>query len=236
MIRASIRGVLASCLALWPMALSGQAASKGECDKAATIVAKGHTSQADDWTFSALRPCGATGGRAFAVGLAHYARESDVAALEDYMTQVDNWRDASIFDAVIDLATNSAASPQARVFAIRHLILLEHPQFVLTYAGLTRKADTTVTRDMVVRQEVGCVVQMTSAPHGSIKGSPLPPDYLTRLRATLVSLANSSDVPVPVRYAAGCGARSPIPKPSAAPNTPSGVFYAPIPRKPAPYY
>jgi hypothetical protein len=205
MTRTTLWGALVSSLALSPVltrGLSGQGVSI--CEKAAAIIAKGHTSEADDWAFSALRPCGAAGARAFVAGIAHYRTETDVAALEDFMTQVDNWRDASIFDAVTALATDSAATPQARVFAVRHLILLVQPNFLLTYAGLTRKADTTVTPDLVTWQEVGCVIQMISAPHGSIRGSPLPADYETRLRETLASLVSSPSVPLAVRYAAGC--------------------------------
>ena len=91
-----------------------------------------------------------------------------------------------VFDAVTALATDSAATPQVRVFAVRHLILLLQPNFLLTYAGLTRKADTTVTAQLVTWQEVGCVAQMgVSAPHRSLKGAPLPADYEARIRATL---------------------------------------------------
>jgi hypothetical protein len=101
MTRTTLWGALVSSLALSPVltrGLSGQGVSI--CEKAAAIIAKGHTSEADDWAFSALRPCGAAGARAFVAGIAHYRTETDVAALEDFMTQVDNWRDASIFDAV----------------------------------------------------------------------------------------------------------------------------------------
>jgi hypothetical protein len=208
MMRATLWGALASSLVLSPLLardLSGQGVSSAECDKAAAIVGKGHATETDGWAFAALRPCGAAGGRAFVAGIAHYTTETDVAALQDFMTQVDNWRDASIFDAVTALATSSAATPQARVFAVRHLILLVQPNFLLTYGGLTSKPDTTVEPGLVmVQQGGGCAAQMISAPHGSIRGSPLPADYEARIRATLASLASSPAVPVAVRYASRC--------------------------------
>src|SRR5947199_9370644 len=138
----TVRGVLwrsfAGSLALTPVVACGlraQGVPDRECQRAAIIIAKGHPAETDDWAFGALSGCGVVGANAFAAGLAHYTTETNIAALEDFMTSVDSWRDATIFDAVMQLATNSAASPQARVFAVRHLILRLNPQFVYTYGG-----------------------------------------------------------------------------------------------------
>jgi hypothetical protein len=119
------------------------------------------------------------------------------------MNQVDNWRDASILEAVTRLALNPTASPQARVFAVRHLILLLEPYYMFSYSGMTTGIDTIVRIDGLVEWPLGgCTKQMTTAPRTSINGEPLPADYETRIRATLSALANSPSVPEPVRNAA----------------------------------
>ena len=184
--------------------LSAQRVPASSCDSAATIVAAGHPSEANAWSYSAIRSCRNVGGVAFATGLVRYKTETDIAALEAFMSQLDNWTDAYVFDAVVGLATDTTATAQARVFAVRHLMYVLQPILLYTYAGLTRKADTTQTPDMMTWQEVGCTGNLISAPHGAIRGVPLPVDYQQRIRATLSSLATSSTTPIVVRYAAKC--------------------------------
>ena len=72
------------------------------------------------------------------------------------------------------------------------------------YAGLTRKADTTVTAEMITWQDVGCAGNMKSAPYGSFQGPRLPVDYKRGIGTTVASLVSSPTVPIPVRYAALC--------------------------------
>ena len=184
--------------------LAAQQVSAPDCDRAASAVSRGRVAPTDEWAFGALSSCGPAGARALATGMAYYRAETNVAALEDYMTQVDNWRDQTIFESALALANNDAATVQARVFAVRHLMLLLEPQLLLTYDGLVRKADTTETRDMVVWQRVGCTAQMVSAPHGSLKGAPLPADYKARIADTFRSLFGDSKAPAPLRNAANC--------------------------------
>lgn len=189
--------------------LLAQAGSGPNCDKAAAVVSKGRVPAQDDSVFGSLRSCGAVGGRAVAAGVAHFAMETDIPVLQDFMSQVDNWRDESVFRAITQLATNDAASPQARVFAVRHLLMLVRPELLYSYKGLTRKADTTVTPELISWQTVGCTGQVITAPHGSFRGAPLPTDFKDEIRSTLKSLAQSASAPNPVRYAALCALAQP---------------------------
>lgn len=205
MTRHTLLRVFAGAFALaaaWALSLPAQGSAQG-CDEAAKIIARGHPTKTQDWAYNAVAGCGAAGGRAVATGLQRYANETDVAALEDFMAQVDNWRDATVFQAALRLATNSAASPQVRVFAVRHLIVILQPNMLFTYAGLTKGSDTTRTPEAVM-WTVGCPAQMVSHGHGMIRGAPLPTDYETRIRSTLKSLSESSSTPMPVRSAAKC--------------------------------
>jgi hypothetical protein len=184
--------------------LLAQAGSGSKCDKAAAVVSQGRVPAQDDSVFNSIRGCGAVGGRAIAAGVAHFATETDIPVLEDFMSQVDQWRDESVFRATTQLATNDAASPQARVFAVRHLFMLLRPELLYSYQGLTRKADTTVTPELTSWQSVGCAGAIITSPHGSSRGAPLPTDFKAEIRSTLKSIAQSASAPNPVRYAALC--------------------------------
>ncbi|HET6680037.1 MAG TPA: hypothetical protein VFG84_02475, partial [Gemmatimonadaceae bacterium] len=95
------------------------------------------------------------------------------------------------------------ATPQARAFAVRHLIVLMQPQYVFSYAGLTQGADTIRTKDFMYFTQ-GCQAMILAAREGLPVGLPLPSDYERRIRATLASLANTPATPTPVRNAARC--------------------------------
>lgn len=173
------------------------------CVNAARIVSKGYPTSADNGAFRAIAQCGADGARAFAAGIAAYADETDIEVLDQFMTRVDEWRDAAIFDAAMQLATNGAATPQARAFAVRHLIVLLQPQFVFSYAALTNAADTIRTKDLTIFRSA-CQAMIYAAREGLPVGTPLPADYEARIRSTLASLASNPSTPTPVRNAARC--------------------------------
>lgn len=205
----AIRVILGRALTPFALALpihgiTGQSAATPGCDSAATVVSNGQPRSMPEWALGTLTRCGRGGAKALAVGMSHYGADTDVATLDDYMTQVDNWRDEAVFEAAMKIATNPMASAQARVFAVRHLILLVQPNLLLTYAGMTKKADTTETPTMVIWQETGCVAQMISPPRGELAGSPLPADFETRVRSALATLARAPETPEVVRRASRC--------------------------------
>lgn len=172
------------------------------CANAARIVAAGHPAKHDEQAYLTLTACGDIGAKALASGMATYANERDTLALEDFMREADAWRDANIMDAAITLATSSAATPEARVFAVRHLVMLLHPYMLFSYGGLTRKDSTVTTPDLVITT-IGCPATMTSeAP--DLVGTPLSANYADRIRVVLSSLANDTRAPAPVRRAASC--------------------------------
>lgn len=192
-----------TCLVLGGAASMGAQAPTADCEKAAKIIEQGHPPKEDYWAFAAVRRCGQRGAQAIAGGLATYASETNLTALRDFMRQVDDWRDASVFEAAMALAVNGAATPQARVFAVRHLLQLAQPTYVYTYEGLTRKADTTRTAELVVYTSA-CAAQIAPPMKDPAVGSPLPAGYDARIRSTLAALATSAATPEPVRNAARC--------------------------------
>ena len=174
--------------------------SDKDCDKAARIVAKGHPQKKEEDAFATLVGCGATGGNAIASGIAQYTTETDLVALDAFMHQADNWRDSTVMAAMTALA---AATPQARVFAVRHLITRVQPSIVYSYAGLTAGNSTTTDAEGTTITTQGCRAQMSSD-SGNFVGTPLPSDYVARARQTLASLVAGTSTPTVVRNAARC--------------------------------
>ncbi len=136
--------------------------------------------------------------------MATYAQETDAVALQDFMQFVDAWRDSTIFDAATQLATNGGASPTARVFGVRHLLVLTHPYNLYTFAGLTAGTPTVQLPDSSQLTTVGCGGAIGSEA-GDRVGTPLPADFVARIQATLASLIADPSTPDVVRNAARCG-------------------------------
>lgn len=181
--------------------LSAQTAK--QCDAAAKIVASGSVNPNQRSAYLTLGGCGAVGANAFATGIPKLATVTDTLKLDDYMSAADNWGDAVVYSAAAHLAMNSSATPQARVFAIRHLIGLVQRRSSFDYGGLIAGADTTVLADGT-RQFSGCEGGFVSEPAGSISATPLPSDVADQIRATLASLVTSQAAPKQVRAAAAC--------------------------------
>lgn len=173
------------------------------CEKAARIVAKGHPAKKEEDAFLALTGCGTTAANAFATGIGQYIHETDIAALDAFMSQVDNWIDARIMTTATVLATNSAASPQARVFAVRYLLVLVLPYNRFAYTGLTVGEVTTTDAEGSTVTTTGCWSQMGSERADQV-GTRLPADYADRIRQTLAGLAGDASAPSVVRNAARC--------------------------------
>ena len=178
--------------------------SSKDCERAASVVAMGNVSNSNLGAFLTLTGCGTVGANAFANGIAKLATETDTAKLEIYMTAADNWTDAAILTAATQLATKTSATPQARVYAVRHLITRLQPLSQFTYAGLAMGTDTTTLADGTKRWTYGCMGSMTSARWGRIPGSSLPAHYDDQIRSTLATLASTTSTPAPVRNAAKC--------------------------------
>ena len=202
MTRFPIRKALALLL-LWLSFNRGLAAqttlSQLECDRAAGVVSRGRVSANEMWALLNISACGTVGANAIATGIGKLTNHTDTAQFEVFMGAADNWRDASIFNAAMQLANNASATPEARVYAIRHLLTLLQPYHRWTYAGLAESPDSTATQG-----GGGCYGYMGSEPRGSIAGSPLPSTYESQIREALSTLANDLAAPQAVRAAARC--------------------------------
>ncbi|HEX6049433.1 MAG TPA: hypothetical protein VFZ21_09190, partial [Gemmatimonadaceae bacterium] len=172
-------------------------------DAAAKIVASANVKPNQRHAYLTLGGCGAVGANAFATGIAKLASVTDTVRLDDFMSAADNWGDASVYNAAAHLANNTSATPQARVFAIRHLIGLVNRYTRFGYGGLVAAADTTLA-DGTRMVSTGCEGGFTSAPSGTIVATPLPSNAADQIRATLAGLVANQSAPKQVRAAAAC--------------------------------
>lgn len=201
-IHASFAAAVVGLLQTFASGLPAQTSK--ECTTAAKIVASGSVNASQKSAYITVTGCGSVGANAFVTGIPKNATVTDTTRLEDYMGQVDNWRDASIYNAVLQLANNSSATAQSRVYAIRHLIVLLQPNFRYTYGGLVAAADTTTGPDGSLTFAGGCQGSISAEGRGSVIGAALPAGFEAQIRSTLSALAASHSAPKQVRAAASC--------------------------------
>ena len=189
-----------------------------QCIWAATVVRNGRTiptsaelDEAPDdselvWRADPVRTvnrCGTFGGAAIATGLLALAHETNVRRLETFMNVADSWRDSAVYSSALRVLADDGASPEARVYAIRHLLALTQPNMSYTYRGL------------VMGDSIGLAVRRTGTlgwACGGVMvtgrtrrfGSALPADYVAKSVSALDAVKSDPSAPVSVRNAAGC--------------------------------
>jgi hypothetical protein len=179
-----------------------------ECDKAAKTIARGNSEKKVTESFRTLLACrGEIVSEGLAAALLTYTHESSVQVLQPFMHQLGAWRDAGVLQAAIDLASNTSANETARAFAVRHLLVLAHPNMRYAYSGLVGGDTTYTAPDGMQITTIGNCGEMHASERGDRVGTPLPTDYAMRIRATLAALIASPSTPPNVRNAALCGAR-----------------------------
>jgi len=99
-------------------------------------------------------------------------------------------RDGRIFDAALAIVSDPAASPEARLFASRTIILALQPHLYLSYLELA---------------DGNCYgsIRGAHATHARA-GAPMPADFAESARAVSVRVFNDSTTPDAVRRAARC--------------------------------
>lgn len=199
-------GLAAVALSVAPIGEAGAqrtTRNERECERAARLVARGHPQKKLADAFLALEACGgAASGSVLAEGLKTYAVETNVEVLQEFWHFVDAYRDGAVFAAAKEQALDPAATAQARVFAVRHLLVIAHPFKRWDYAGLVRGEVSGTTADMDTFS-FGCGEGMVSEA-GDRGGTPLPADVSGQIDAALAALIASPSTPAAVKNAARC--------------------------------
>jgi hypothetical protein len=141
----------------------------------------------------------ATQGRAIADAVMRYRTSADTVLLEKLWNYSLWVSDAAIFDMAMRIAADRAASVPSRVYAIRGLALLTHPDRTLLYRNLVGGWSEGTIR--IARG--GCGFGY-SPRYPAAHGTPLPDGWTDRVYSLRVRLINDTTAPLDVQTAATC--------------------------------
>jgi hypothetical protein len=162
------------------------------CESALRIVQLGHPDRKEDWAWSTLPGCGtAASGAARDAWLAQRA-VSDTIQLAETFGRLWAFRDASLFDAAMSVASDNSAATESRVFSMMMLLeqLLDRPFAEYKYFAAT--PPTGVCRIGIVADRQIRV------------GTPLSTDARQRLRTLAQALQSDASAPPAVQSAGRC--------------------------------
>lgn len=186
--------IAAVVLALLPRAAVAQRVDevqhRNECRLAAQVITTGNPASKTVWAASRIGTCGAAAGAAVADGLRANRASRDMAVLSRLGDVAVVLRDGAMFEAATSILEDAGASPEARVFASRVLVLGLQPHLYVTYPqlaegdcyGAFRGGDATPTRG----------------------GAPISSGLVERARDAGRRVSGDSATPAIVRSAARC--------------------------------
>jgi hypothetical protein len=167
-----------------------EVAHRNDCRLATQVITTGQPATKSEWAASAIRECGAAAGAAVAEGIRANRASRDMATLARLGNVAVVLRDGAMFAAALEVASDAAASPEARVYASRVLVLGLQPQFYMTYEEIS---------------EGGCFGELRG-PHATKArgGAPISVNLAERAREAGRRLYADSTAPLAVRLAARC--------------------------------
>lgn len=162
------------------------------CAAALRIVELGHPDKKEDWAWSTLPGCGTAASAAARDSWMLQRTVSDTGQLSEVFTRLWTFRDASLFDAAMSVASDGSATAQARVFSVMMVLeqLLDRP--FADYQYFSNTPPTGVCRIASVFDRPIHV------------GTPLAADSRTRGRTLAQSLAANASAPTTVQSAGRC--------------------------------
>ena len=189
--------------ALWPLSSEAQDKKREkECDKAAKVIEKGHPAHKQADALNTLLGCGATGANATSAAIQASRTEQDTVVLRIFYDLVDGWRDAVVMQAALQVARDESAEAPARVFAIRHLLVLLRPSAQFAYGRLARSVS--IPDDTSSARSVTSCASGYASERGELHATPLPVDFAAQVTQALEQIKGAPSVPTTVRNAAGC--------------------------------
>lgn len=192
-----MRELLAAAVLISAVPLSTAAAQRNdvvkhrnECRLATQIIVTGHPAPHATWAARKVGSCGAEAGAAIATALRASRASRDLETLGRLSEVSVVLRDGRMFDAALDIIGDAAASPEARVFASRTIILALQPHLYLSYPELA---------------DGNCYGRIRGA-HATHPraGTPMPAGFAESSRAISIRVFNDSTAPNSVRRAARC--------------------------------
>ena len=191
-----------SVLMVLPSSASSQEAPvTSACEVAAGIVATAPDEADTSRAFDRVQHCGSKGRDAIIRGMRTLSSTHDPVRIARFMSRLDGWRDASIADEAVRMAADANVASITRVYAIRHLVAILRPRYLITYESLVAPTDSVVTRELVTYNG-GCRGSVVALANFSV--TPLQAEHERRIRRTLLQLAENVTTGADVRNAARC--------------------------------
>jgi hypothetical protein len=179
---------------------SARAAAR--CRLAAQVLTTGHPAPHLGWATTVIGSCEPSlAASAIAHGIGRNRQLRDTAALRRIWRPTNDFRDARLLTAILNIAGDREASVPARVFAFRALVLLGHPERRVEYRHLVGGVDSTLP---IPRPRGGCGFASFSSHVALTTGEPLPSDFRSQIRVLRDRVYRDSSEPTDVRTAALC--------------------------------
>lgn len=192
----SLRALVVMSLLMLPGCVHAQPPAGERCAVARAVIERA-ASQGERGALDVIPTCGREGAAALARGFPVLRWSSDVPRLDAYLQVMRLWRDASLYEAALNVAADRGASVRARVFAFGYLLTLVSPGDLIQYEVLGAGLD-----------ENGLPLQpcsrVVSTSHGSLDSAPLPTDWRQRLQVIARGIYKDETEPSAVRSAAFC--------------------------------
>ncbi|HEX5437940.1 MAG TPA: hypothetical protein VFW98_12320 [Gemmatimonadaceae bacterium] len=166
---------------------------RNNCRLAEQVLATGQPGPKRAWAIPYLSGCGAAGGAALATAIDHERASTDVKSLERLYLTPAVLVDRAIFQEVLGVAGDGAASVPARILSFGTLLMYESPSYYTSYDELVGASSP----------DAGCRL-ISRPPHPVLVGTPLPADYLAQSRALAQRVAADESEPRSLRNAASC--------------------------------
>lgn len=161
---------------------------RNQCRFVRQVLTTGHPAHKRGEALGVLPRCGPVAGQIVAeVLVTSRAVTSPDSDLDELITAVWGLRDQALLDAGLRVAQDASASAVARIEALRLVLAQIDPDSPVQYRELTRETvEESTVLDWPVRE-----------------GTPLPPDYLTRISQAMDGIVADATTPARVSSIAG---------------------------------
>jgi hypothetical protein len=164
------------------------------CSNAARFLTRGIPETQQAWAHETILGCSREAPAALAASIRRLATSRDIAALSLLKRSALYVADDRVFDAALDVATQTTASPEARTAGF--LIAAMEAKDLLDFDFANIVAST--------EPIVGCVGGHFNHSMRGAANTPPAPTAGNRLRVAMTSALEALDTPLPVRNAALC--------------------------------
>jgi hypothetical protein len=194
------------CLLLVVLARPGSAQAssdsvkhRNECRFAEQVMTTGRPEPHCQWARGYIAFCGTESwARAAAAALRRLSTSEDLRTLEKEWARVRLLRDSTLFATATEIANAGSSTAPARVYAIRYLVNIIHPNRLITYDLMVRGTDARGY------QRGPCFERTAAGRQAEYHGLPQPRDSRERIAALLQDIHSDPAQPAQVRSAASC--------------------------------